>query len=96
MLKKKITAVLCTRSREGSTILILSFLNFFNDAVYAANKGFILIYDEYNSGYKSLNEEGYLGAGSDAHWSIFAFFQLVLVQELNMKIFSYVINPLRR
>jgi len=44
--------------------------------------------------YKLL-DDGYLGMGSHAHWGIFTFFQLVLIQELNVKIFSYVVNPLR-
>lgn len=36
-------AALSASSTEDSTILILAFLKFFNDTIYAANKGFILI-----------------------------------------------------
>jgi hypothetical protein len=91
---KEITAALCARSIEDSTILIISFLKTFNYTIYAANKRSILICDEYESAYKLVND-GYLGVASHAHWSIFAFFQLVLIQELNAKIFTHVVNPLR-
>lgn len=46
--------------------------------------------------HSKLLNDGHLDVGSHAHWSIFTFIQFVLVQELDVKIFSYVINSLRR